>query len=282
MKVGGKIKLLYYPNSITSLIKLVNHLKKKKNKFFVVGNGSNIIASDKTFKDVVICGKHLIKGIEYHEDYFVASAFMDLRILIAKLIENQISTLTNLAGIPATLGGAIAMNSGAFHTNVSDNLLWVRYLENGKIVEKNKEELFFGYRDSSFKKTNLIILEAAFKILTEKETLFIYKNILEKRRERHPLNYPNSGSIFRNGDSYVAYEIIKKINLANYSIGGAKFSEKHSNFIINYDFAEAKDIFKLIILAKKRALFLEGISLKEEVILLNFPSYKFLSKYLKK
>lgn len=282
MKVGGKIKTLYYPNNLDSLLIVLDYLQKRHKKFFILGNGSNLIVSDKPYKNLVINGKHLIKSIEYYQDYFIASAFMDLRIIIAKLIENQIATLTNLAGIPATLGGALVMNASAFKQSVSDNLLWVRYIDNGKVVKKDISELKFYYRNSEFKKENIIILEAAFKIIKEPESLFVYRNILEKRRQRHPLNYPNSGSIFRNGDDYFAYEIIRKINLVDYEVGGAKFSEKHANFIINFNNAKAKDIYNLIILAKKRALILENIELREEVILLNFPSYKLLSKYLKK
>lgn len=282
MRVGGRIKCLFYPSTLESLISIVIYLNKKKKKYFILGNGSNLIANDKTYKNVVISGKHLIKGIDFFEDYFVVSAFMDLRIVNAKLVEKQIGTLVCLSGIPATVGGATVMNAGAFKGNISDNILWVKYLEKGIIKKKEISDIKFGYRDSEFKRMDIIVLEVAFKIIKDTEVLFKYQNILEKRKERHPLNYPNSGSIFRNTDNFRAYEIIKKINLVDYQIGGAKFSSKHSNFIINNNKAKAKDIYKLIILAKKRALILENINLNEEVILLNFPSYKLVSKYLKK
>jgi UDP-N-acetylmuramate dehydrogenase len=282
IKVGGKIKLLYYPSSVENLIKVIEYLQKRGKNYFILGNGSNIVASDKTYRNLVINGKHLVKQISFFDDYFVVSAFMDLRIVIAKLIERGISTLVNLAGIPATVGGAIVMNAGAFKMNISDNLLWVKYLEDGKEVTKDINDLYFSYRSSELKEENIIVLEAAFKIITDKEVMFIYKNILEKRRNRHPLNYPNCGSVFKNLEKKRAYEVIKDINMADYSIGGAKFSEKHANFIVNYNKAKASDIYKLIILAKKRALILENVTLKEEVILLNFPSYKLMFKILKK
>jgi UDP-N-acetylmuramate dehydrogenase len=282
IKVGGKIKSLYYPSSVENLIKVIQYLKKRGKKYFMLGNGSNIVASDKTYKNIVINGKHLVKQIAFFDDCFVVSAFMDLRIVIAKLIERGISTLVNLAGIPATVGGAIVMNAGAFKMNISDNLLWVRYLKDGKEVTKDINDLYFSYRSSELKEENIIVLEAGFKIITDKEVMFIYKNILEKRRNRHPLNYPNCGSIFKNLEKKRAYEVVRDINMADYSIGGAKFSEKHANFIVNYNKAKASDIYKLIILAKKRALILEDVTLKEEVILLNFPSYKLMFKKLKK
>ena len=276
MKVGGLIKNLYYPVSVENLIKVVEYLHKKRMKYFVLGNGSNIIASDKKFLPVVISGKHLMKSIDFSDNEFIVGAFMDLRIVIAKLVEKQISTLTNLAGIPATIGGAIVMNAGAFKSLISDNLLWVKYIEKGKLYKKNIDELSFGYRTSQFKKDNIVILEAAFKIIKDNETIFNYRKILETRREKQPLNYPNSGSIFKNLDMIKAYEVIKKIELVESPIGGAKFSKLHANFIINFDNATSKDVYKLILLAKKLANEKENINLVEEVILLNFPK-----KYIK-
>ena len=270
MKVGGKIKLLYYPSNIDCLKEVLFFLNKKKRDFFIIGNGSNLVASEKKYKTLVISGKHLIKSVDFFEDYFVASAFMDLRVLIAKLLEKQISTLTNLAGIPATVGGAVVMNSSAFNLAISDNLLWVKYLEDGIMKTKNKDEIYFSYRDSEFKNTNIVLVEVAFKTICDQETVFNYKNILEKRRNKHPLNYPNCGSIFKNSKDYIAYEVIRKINMVDVAIGGAKFSEKHSNFIVNFNNAKANDIYKLIKIAKQKALKYENIDLKEEVILLNF------------
>ena len=282
IKVGGCISKLYYPISIDNLMTVVEYLHKKRKKYFVIGNGSNIVASDKKFRPLVISGKLLMKSIEFKEDEFVVGAFMDLRIVIAKLVEKQISTLTNLAGIPATIGGAIVMNAGAYKSNISDNLLWVKYLDKGKQYKKNINELAFGYRTSQFKKDNIIILEADFKIINDNETIFNYKKILENRREKHPLNYPNCGSIFRNLENIKAYEVIKKINLVNNPIGGAKFSPLHANFIINFNNATSNDIYRLILLAKKLAKESENIKLNEEVILLNFSDKKYHLKHLKK
>ena len=274
MRVGGRIKNLYYPNSIESLQNVLKKLNYKN--FFIIGNGSNVIASDHKYKKLVISLKQMQKDIVYEKDFFVLSAFMDLRKAIYLLAKDKISTLAKLIGIPGTVGGAIVMNAGAYYSEISEHLLWVKYLENEKIIVKKKEELQFFYRNSEFKNKNRVIIEAAFSIIYDENTKQIIKEISEKRKERHPLEYPNSGSIFRNGDDYLAYQIIKKINLYKYKIGNAMFSEKHANFIVNLGNAKANDVFNLIVLAKKRALIFEKINLKEEVILLNFPLKKFL------
>ena len=275
MKVGGKIKNLYYPNSIDNLTKVLNLLEFKKKKYLLIGNGSNIIAADRTCYHWVISGKHLEEKLEINEDEVIVSAFMDLRKVIAKLVANQINTLTLLAGIPATVGGAIYMNAGANGYTISDDLLWVKYLESGFIRQKNRNELKFSYRKSPFKNKKIIILEAAFKKKTCVDSLLLYEEVKDKRMEKQPLTYPNSGSIFKNGNNFKAYEIIRKINLVGYRIGKATFSSLHANFIINLGKAKAKDIYTLIKLAKKLALVYENIHLEEEVILYNFRHFDF-------
>ena len=270
MKVGGKIKNLYYPQTVENLLEVINYLDKRDKSFFILGNGSNVIASDRVFKNLVINGKYLIKPIEFYSDNFVVSGFMDLRIVIAKLIEKNISTLTKLAGIPATVGGAIYMNAGANNCSISDDLLWVKFILNSKIIKATKDELSFAYRDSFFKGKNCIILEASFKSLIDEKTKDLYKEILKKRRTTQPLNYPNSGSVFRNLEDIKAYQIIQKINLVDCMMGNAKFSERHANFIVNVNKARAIDVYRLINYAKEKAKNMLQIELKEEVILLNF------------
>lgn len=282
MKVGGRIKQLYYPNSLENLLDVIKYLRRNNKKYFVVGNGSNIIANDSNFKDIVICGKHLIKDLIYKDDYFIVSAFADLRKINISLLQQNISTFINLSGIPATIGGALYMNAGAFKSNISDNLVWVECIYEEKIIILKKEELNFSYRDSIFKNNNYIIINAAFKIIHEPNLMLKYNEINAKRKEIHPLEYSNSGSIFKNFDNMKAYKIIQKIGLVNYIIGNATFSDKHSNFIINKGNAKGKDIYRLIILAKKRAYVYEKIILEEEVILLNFSSYSFFKKLFKK
>ena len=274
IKVGGKIKTLFYPNTIDSLKRVVCYLLCKKKQFFIIGNGSNIVASDRIFYPVVINGKHIENQVNFYDDYFTCSAFMDMRFLNAKLIEKNISTLLDLSGIPATIGGAIVMNAGALKSRISDNLIWVNVLEDGVSKKYYKDELTFGYRSSSFKK-NTVILEASFKIIYSAESVILYQEILRKRREKHPLNYPNCGSVFKNLSNIKAYEVIRKIEMNSYVIGDAMFSEKHSNFIVNLGHAKAMDIYQLISLAKKKAFEMYDINLEEEVLLLNFKEKSF-------
>ncbi len=269
MKVGGKIKYLYYPNNVDNLRLAIGFIKKTGLKHFIVGNGSNIIASDKKFDGVIISSKYLPHTINTDNNIINVSAFYDLRKLVNYTVGRNIDTFTKLAGIPATIGGAIFMNASANNFSIYDNLINVTYLENFEIKVKTKEEIDFDYRASEFMKKDCIILEAKFKVIKKEGLLTEYHDLLKKRNDNHPMLFPNSGSIFRNFNNKKAYEVIKDINLAGFKKGNAQISHKHSNFIINTGNAKSKDIYNIIKIAKKKAKKINR-ELKEEVILLNF------------
>lgn len=269
MKVGGKIKYLYYPNSISSLKKAIEYINNKEIEYIFMGNGSNIIASERKFKGVVISSKFLPKTLSIDKNQIRVTAFYDLRRLVSFCVSRDIDTFTNLAGIPATLGGAIYMNASANNQSISDHLVTVTYLIDNQIITKTKKELEFSYRTSEFQKNKAIILEAKFEIINKKNILVNYNNYLTIRKNNHPIIFPNSGSIFRNTKDKKAYEIIKELNLDGYTKGKAQVSMKHCNFIINIGDAKAEDIYKIINYIKKRA-YINNYILQEEVILFNF------------
>lgn len=279
MRVGGKIRTLYYPRSIEALIMALNYLRKHRKKYFIMGNGSNIIASDRPFKSVLIVGSEILYEKTLTRESVTLLAFSDLRKINHELCLRDYTTFLNLTGIPASIGGALVMNAGALGSTIADHLLWVRYYYKGKVYIKRKEELDFTYRQSCFRKKELVILEASFRLIKGENVMNKYQEILAARKAKQPLSYPNSGSIFKNG-SRKAYEVINAIHLVNYRIGKAAFSLKHANFIINLKDAKAMDIYKLIILAKKRALIYEKYHLETEVILLNFGVWPFFFRNL--
>ncbi len=266
LKVGGRIKYLVYPNSIDSLVQLIKYLSHKNIKYFIIGNGSNIVASDKVYKSVVINTKQLPQTLNIEDSIINVSAFYDLRRLVSTTVGKDISTFVELAGIPATVGGAIYMNAGAYNKQISTNLISVKVLVNNEIIEYNKEQLDFKYRYSIFHNNKAIILEAKFNIIKSNDCFIRYNTYLLKRKEDHPLLYPNCGSVFRNLEYMKAYEVIKELHLVGYTKGRAQISAKHCNFIINTSNAKGRDVYKIIKHVKKKS----NYKLKEEVILLNF------------
>ncbi len=158
-------------------------------------------------------------------------------------------------GIPGTIGGAIYGNAGAYKSSMSEILVDVTLLDNENIITLKNEKLEFNYRDSLLKhRKNLIVLSCNMKL--EKGNIDEIKKTIEertlKRIETQPLEYPNCGSVFRNPEGMAAGKLIDDSGLKGYTEGGAKISEKHANFIINYDNATSEDIIKLIELIKDK------------------------------
>ncbi len=269
MRVGGKIKYLFYPNSVDSLNEVLLFINQNKIKYLFIGNGSNIIASEKKYNGVVINSKNLPHTLNIDNDLLTVTAFYDLRRLVKFCVSKDIDTFTKLAGIPATVGGAIYMNASANGLSISDNLISVTYIKNNKKYTKLKSELIFSYRHSEFQESDCIIIEATFKVLKEENIMVDYNNCLLKRKHTHPLIFPNSGSIFRNNNNKKAYEIIQELKMVGYTYKNAQVSVKHCNFIINTGRARGEDIYKIINKIKKKAK-KKNYYLKEEVILFNF------------
>ena len=266
-KTGGIAKYLVYPNTLESLIELIKYIKNNSIKYFILGNGTNIIFTDDFYDGVVINLKKLNNLLANKNTIRVSSGF-SLQKLVSISVEKSLSGLEFAAGIPGTVGGAIYMNAGAYGSAMSDIIDEVTYLENDEIKTKKREELEFGYRKSYFKKNkSIIILSTKIKLKpgNKKEVQDIIKEYTEKRIKTQPLEYPNAGSVFKNPDNISAGSLIEhKLNLKGYNINDAYISTKHANFIINKGNAKSKDIIKLIKEIQKEALEKEKINLELE------------------
>ena len=158
-------------------------------------------------------------------------------------------------GIPGTIGGCVYNNAGAYKMSMSDLLISVTVLKGDEIIELSCDECNFGYRTSLFKERGeYIILSCKLKLLKGNlnEIKLLINDRSKRRIETQPLDYPSCGSVFRNPDSVPAGKLIEEVGLKGYSIGDAKVSEKHANFIINTGNATSDDIIKLINYIKKK------------------------------
>lgn len=247
-KIGGNAKYIIKPFNIEKLISLLEYLKEKKLKYFILGKGSNVILPDENYNGVIILLDKLNK-IEINGNTVEVEAGIPLNNFILNMVNNNLSGLENLCGIPGTLGGAIVQNAGCYGFTISDFIESVTYLENNKIKKINKEKCNFDYRNSIFKKhKELIIISAKFKLNNgdKNNMLEIIKINNQKRRNNQPLSYPNAGSVFKNPNNISAGKIIEDAGLKNYHINDAYISDKHANFIINKNNATSKDIRTLI------------------------------------
>ena len=176
-----------------------------------------------------------------------------------------------LAGIPATIGGAVWMNAGCYGGETSDTLLDVQLIRNGKEISLTKSECGFRYRHSGFEKTD-IILGARFQMGEgdSNEMREIKINHLKHRNEVQPVNLPNCGSVFKNPKPRFSAELIEEAGLKGTQIGGAQISPMHANFIVNINNAKAQDVISLMNLARKKVFEMTGIILEPEVQLIGF------------
>lgn len=292
-KVGGKAKYFFEAKISKSLKKALLKAKQDNLKIFILGGGTNILFKN-NFNGLVL--KPNIKFIKKIKDniYRVGSGIF-VSDFLNFLIKKELSGMEWAGGLPGTIGGAIRGNAGAFGGEIKDNLLRVKSIDLNLLKEKIRlnQECNFGYRFSIFKDKNIneLILWAEFKFKKGNKKN-IKKSIEEKieyRKLKHPINYPNIGSIFKNVPiAKFNTAIIKKLkkfiktdpepvipaavliaqcNLVGKKIGGAMISDKHSNFIINSKNAKASDILKLINLIKKEVFKKFKINLEEEIII---------------
>lgn len=271
-KTGGVCKYLISPFEVLALIELLKVLKKNNIKFKIFGNGSNILASDKVYDGVIIRLDKFNK-VKVDGDIVYAEAFVNLISLSLTCLNNNLTGFEWASGIPGTVGGACYMNAGAYLKSVSDVLISVTVLdEDYNVLEIPLKDLEFGYRKSNLMDKGYIILGAKFKL--SKGNYDDILNLITERRERRyknqPLNYPSAGSVFRNPDGDYAGRLIEECNLKGYVKGGAKISDMHANFIVNYNNATSSDVKDLIELAKLKVHKKFNIDLKCEQELFNW------------
>ena len=250
-RVEGSAKYLISPNSITDLSSVIKILRESNEKFYILGNGSNVVINDKEYDGAVI-RLDKINGIEINLKMHMAYA--EAGAMLPKLANESINQgLTGLefaVSIPGTIGGAIYGNAGAYNACILDYVESVTVLdENYDVRVIEHEDISYSYRHSMFKEQkNLIILGAKFFLKEGDKANSL--EIIEDRRQRRiatqPLEFPSAGSVFRNPDGDFAGRLIESCNLKGYKIGGAEVSEKHANFIINSNNASGEDIYKLI------------------------------------
>ncbi len=249
-RVGGIAKLLVYPKDKEKLVLLIKELKLKKIKHKILGNGSNTLFSDKEYDGVIIKLDGFDK-VTYFRDNVTAGAGVNLINLSMQTIKKGLAGLEFAAGIPGTVGGAIYMNAGAYKSDMGYITKSVTVLTpNFEVIKMTNKELGFHYRTSFLQKNkDYICLDATFQLRkNDKNVLMeIVEDRKKRRMESQPLEYPSAGSVFRNpSDTVFAGKLIEDLGYKGYSIGGAKISDKHANFVINYDNATSDDIKKLI------------------------------------
>ncbi len=263
--VGGRADCYAKVKSLYGLNDVITKCKSARVPYKIIGNGTNILVSDKGFRGVIISTEKL-NDVFFKLDEVKAMCGAPLMKLINFAAENNLSGLYTLCGIPATVGGGVVMNAGAFGGSVSDYLTTVETVKDGKLIRYDKEQCDFGYRKSRFLGKNEPVVSATFKLPKRdgKQILEDMKRVISVRRKLHPFG-KTFGSTFKNPSEISAGQLIDSAGLKDFSIGGARISEKHANFIINVGNATATDVYTIIDYVKTKIKTLFGVTLTEEV-----------------
>ena len=284
-KVGGPARYFVKAESLDDLKKALDLAREKRIPFFILGNGTNLLVSDKGFDGVIITLAGDFSSIEdLGNGAFKVGAAIPLGRFARSVLKQGFAGIHKLAGIPGTLGGAIYMNAGAYGQEIGTSCTQVTVLDSdGNIREFAASECGFGYRQSIFQKNNAIILSATFLLPTAaslgKTTADLEAELAEcmaKRKASQPLNMPNAGSTFKRlsvGAADTPAQIapgyyIEQAGLKGYRIGDAEVSTVHANFIVNAGGATASDIKQLSEFVQQKVTEKFGIKLHREIILL--------------
>ena len=273
-RVGGIARCIVYPKSTNSLVKLIRFLKREKITYKILGNGSNLLFSDKPYEGVLIKLSEL-DAIEFvGKNKIRAEAGASLIRVSMMAAKKSLTGLEFASGIPGSIGGSVFMNAGAYKSDMGYVVEKVKVLTPDlKIIRLENREMNFHYRTSFLHKhPDYICLEVLFKLQQGKKEAIM--EVIQERKERRlasqPLEYPSAGSVFRNPTDNFAGKLIEDVGLKGKKHGGAMVSNKHANFIVNYKDAKAEDIKYLIDLCHDKVLEQYGIHMKIEQEFVNW------------
>lgn len=273
-KVGGNAKYFIYPRNEIALWRIIEIFKKEQIPFRIFGKGSNILCSDKDYDGAVICLDRYLTNYYFEADgTCVAQAGTSIIMLAMEAMKRGLSGLEFASGIPATIGGAIYMNAGAYKNDMTDVLSEVLVLNDEGLRWMSIAELQFSYRTTIFQTyRDWLIVAGKFKLTKgdEDEIRILVETRRERRIETQPLNLPSAGSTFRNPVGHASWKLIDDLGFRGKQIGGAQVSEKHSNFLVNVKNAKAKEIMELITMIQKEVKEQYGIDLQLEVECFNW------------
>ena len=273
-KIGGPAECLIKIENKVQLKNIFEIAKDFNIPLTIIGNGSNILVSDKGIKGIVL--KIEIKKLEIQENNEKVNVTVGsgekLGIIAQKFLNQEIEGFEFASGIPGTIGGAIRMNAGAHGKEMKDIVKTVTYMDrDGNIKKIENAEAEFKYRNSIFSHKDYVIIETELELQkgNKEEIPEKMQEYANHRKENQPLEYPSAGSTFKRGEDFITAKLIDECGLKGYQIGGAQISEKHAGFIINKDNATAEDVMKLIEYTKEQIYNKFGKKIETEVEILN-------------
>ena len=267
-RIGGPADFFLLPSTVDEVRGILEICREEELPYFILGNGSNLLVSDKGYRGVIIQLYRNFSNISVEGNEICASSGALLSQIAAAARNASLTGFEFAGGIPGTLGGAVFMNAGAYGGELKDVLKEaVVMTEQGEILTLPVEKLDMGYRTSRIKKAGYLVLGA--RLVLEQGDMDkirgTTKDLTEKRVGKQPLEYPSAGSTFKRPEGYFAGKLIMDAGLRGYQVGDAQVSEKHCGFVINKGNATAADVLTLIENVREKVQEQFGVTLEPEV-----------------
>lgn len=270
-RVGGPADCLIEIENAQQLQKIQRYLYRVEYPFTVVGNGSNLLVSDKGYEGIVLQIGARMSDIAVDGNVIVAKAGATMAQVAAAAWKNSLTGLEFASGIPGTVGGGVVMNAGAYGGELSQAVKNVQVLNrDSEFWNLDNETMEFGYRKSTIRRQPFIVTEVTFELAAGDPDQIRAKmdELAARRREKQPLEFPSAGSTFKRPEGYFAGELIMKAGLRGFQMGGARVSDKHCGFVINTGNASAADITDVIWEIQRRVKDRFGVELEPEIVFL--------------
>lgn len=267
-KIGGPCDLMIEPTSVEGVVAATKILQENNVPFMTIGNGSNLLFSDKGLRGAVLRVSENLSEVRVTGIQVVAESGVLLSRLAGILMEKELTGFEFASGIPGTLGGAVYMNAGAYDGEMKDVVEWAEVLyPNGEIKCLDREALGFRYRHSTVMDEGGIVLRCGLKLMKGSfEDIRVKTNVLtEKRTSKQPLEKASAGSTFKRPEGYFAGKLIEDSGLRGLTYGGAQVSPKHCGFIVNNGGATAEEVLQLINVVRKVVQDTFGVTLETEI-----------------
>lgn len=270
-RIGGPADCLLELENEEQLKNVQRYLTLVEERFFVLGNGSNLLVSDHGYSGVILQIGQGMSQIRVEGCRIIAQAGALLSQVAKTAMEHGLTGLEFAAGIPGTVGGGVVMNAGAYDGELSQVVTQVKVVScQGESLEFDNSTMEFGYRTSALRKNSFTVTEVTFELKEgdREQILEKMEELAKKRRSKQPLEYPSAGSVFKRPEGYFAGKLVMDAGMRGYQTGGARVSDKHCGFIINVGKATAQDVLDVICEVQERVKLRFGVDLETEVIYL--------------
>lgn len=271
MKIGGACDLLVKTADEKQLLTVLRLCRSENIPHFILGRGSNLLVSSAGWRGAVILLSGEKPEVEARGNSLTAWAGVPLYALCSAALEHSLTGLEFAYGIPGSLGGALYMNAGAYGGEMKDVVTSCRYVGgDGEIHEMSAAEMQLTYRHSVFSGSSMVITSVTMELVPgdKAEIKSRMEELMQRRRDKQPLNFPSCGSTFKRQEGYFAAALIEECGLKGFTIGGAQVSEKHSGFVINRGHATFEDVMAVVNEVKRVVLEKKGVELECEMLIL--------------